>query len=53
MELALWEYDNFLFTHRLGKFTMLVNELGGPFKTDLLREGEDYASYSVEWVLQE
>lgn len=52
MELQLWEYDNLFFSHRLGKFSMLVNETGGPFRTDLVRENDEYTNYSIEWEVE-
>ncbi|QSE96149.1 hypothetical protein [Fulvivirga lutea] len=49
VEIELWDYDLLTPNDKLGTFKMLVNEKGGPFKTDLLVElGED-AKYSLEW----
>ena len=47
--IELWEYDFWTPNDKLGEFNMLVNERGGPFKTDLkAAKGED-AKYSLEW----
>lgn len=47
--IELWEYDFWTPNDKLGVFNMLVNERGGPFKTDLkVEKGED-AKYSLEW----
>ncbi|ELR69372.1 hypothetical protein C900_05062 [Fulvivirga imtechensis AK7] len=48
--LELWDYDLFTPNDMLGTFSMLVNERGGPFTTDLKRDmGTDDSKYSIEW----
>lgn len=48
VELELWEYDNVLFSECIGKFDLLVDEVGGPFQTDL-NIVEASARYSLIW----
>ena len=48
--LELWDYDLFTPDDKLGTFSMLVNERGGPFTTDMKRDkGSDDSRYSIEW----
>ena len=48
--LELWDYDLFTPNDKLGSFSMLVNERGGPFTTDMKRDkGSDDSKYSIEW----
>ncbi len=50
IDIELWDYDFLTPNDKLGTFTMLVNERGGPFKTDLKRaKGAEDAKYSLEW----
>ena len=47
--IELWEYDFWTPNDKLGVFNLLVNERGGPFKTDLkASKGED-VKYCLEW----
>lgn len=48
VELELWEYDNILFSECIGKFDLLVDEVGGPFRTDL-NIMDASARYSIVW----
>ena len=48
VELELWEYDNILFSECLGKFSLLVDEIGGPYHTDL-EIWESSAKYTLIW----
>jgi hypothetical protein len=50
VDFELWDYDFITPNDKLGTFTMLVNERGGPFKTDMkVAKGADDAKYSLEW----
>lgn len=47
--IELWDWDLLSPNDKLGEFTLLLNERGGPFTTDLkASKGED-AKYSLEW----
>lgn len=47
-ELELWDYDFLTPNDKLGVFKMLVNEIGGPFTTDLQKNVKS-TKYSLEW----
>jgi hypothetical protein len=49
MIIELWDYDFITPNDKLGEFVMLVNERGGPFKTDLKALESQDAKYSLEW----
>ena len=46
--LELWDYDLLTANDKLGVFSMLVNERGGPFTTDL-SSSTGSSKYSLEW----
>jgi hypothetical protein len=48
IELELWEYDNILFSECIGKFSLLVDEIGGPYHTDM-ETLESKAKYTLIW----
>lgn len=49
ISIELWDYDFLTPNDKLGEFSMLVNERGGPFTTDLKATGSQDAKYSLEW----
>jgi hypothetical protein len=50
VEIELWEYDNFLISQQLGKFSLLLDGTGGPFTTDLIVQSvKTRARYSLIW----
>ncbi len=49
IKIELWDYDFLTPNDKLGEFTMLVNERGGPFRTDLKQTDGEMAKYSLEW----
>ncbi|MEQ8476521.1 hypothetical protein [Fulvivirga sp.] len=49
VSMELWEYDFWTPNDKLGTFSMLINERGGPFRTDLKAEKGEAAKYSLEW----
>ncbi len=49
INIELWDYDFLSPNDKLGEFLMLVNERGGPFKTDLKSVESEDAKYSLEW----
>ncbi|UII30321.1 hypothetical protein LVD17_18680 [Fulvivirga ulvae] len=49
LSIELWDYDVISRDDKLGLFTMLVDEKGGPFRTDMLADNEHGAKYSLEW----
>ncbi len=48
VELELWDYDLLTANDKLGVFSMLINERGGPFNTDLSNSTGN-SKYSLEW----
>ena len=52
LSLELWDYDYMSRNDKLGLFTMLVNEKGGPFRTDMLAQNDHGAKYSLEWEVR-
>lgn len=48
VDLELWDYDLLSANDKLGVFSMLVNERGGPFNTDLSQTSGS-SKYSIEW----
>lgn len=49
VHIELWEHDTFSSNDHLGDFTVVVNEIGGPYLTDLEKKESAFASYSLEW----
>ena len=49
MEIELWDYDFLSRNDLLGKFRMPLDQAGGPFTTDLTKEGNTSAAYTLEW----
>lgn len=50
LSFELWDYDRFSSNDNIGLFTMLVNERGGPFFTDLSKFNlTSKAKYTLEW----
>lgn len=49
MTIELWDWDLLTPNDKLGEFTMLVNERGGPFRTDMKSIDSQEAKYSLEW----
>ena len=49
LEIELWDYDFLSANDLLGKFNLPLDTAGGPFTTDLTREGDTKASYTLEW----
>jgi hypothetical protein len=49
MVLELWDYDLLSPNDKLGDFTFSLLEKGGPYRTDLKREKESQARYTLEW----
>ena len=49
ISIELWDYDFVSSNDKLGLFTMLVDEKGGPFTTDMLAHSSRGAKYSLEW----
>jgi hypothetical protein len=47
--LELWDYDFLSPNDRLGEFKFKLLEKGGPYRTDLSREKDSNARYSLEW----
>ncbi|TRX62063.1 hypothetical protein FNH22_01720 [Fulvivirga sp. M361] len=47
--LELWDYDFFSPNDHLGTFNMLINEKGGPYRTDLDLKESRNAKYTLEW----
>lgn len=47
--IELWDYDLLTPNDKLGEFSMLINERGGPFTTDLKVTPGEEAKYSLEW----
>ena len=48
VNVELWDYDLITANDNLGVFSMLVNERGGPFTTDLNTNKND-AKYTLKW----
>jgi hypothetical protein len=53
LEIELWDFDYLSSHDLLGKFTILLDEPGGPYQTDMIqnREKTRIAKYSIEWEL--
>ena len=49
IEVELWDYDTWTPNDKLGIFKMLVDEKGGPYTSDLVRDSGSGAKYSLEW----
>ena len=50
IEIEIWDYDFLTPNDRLGKCRMIVDDTGGPFRTDLRPEKVgDQAKYTLEW----
>lgn len=49
LQVELWDYDTWSPNDKLGFFKMIVDGVGGPFTSDLMREKESRAKYSLEW----
>lgn len=49
MTIELWDWDFLTPNDKLGEFIMLVNERGGPFRTDMKTVESQEAKYSLEW----
>jgi len=49
-KLEIWEYDLFSPNDKLGVFTMIIDERGGPFQTDMVpHTKKEVAKYTLEW----
>ncbi len=49
--LELWDYDLLSPNDKLGEFRFQLLSKGGPYRTDLKKEKESSAKYSLEWEL--
>ncbi len=49
VELELWDYDRFSPNDNLGKFKLLVDEVGEGFTAELRREKESEGKYILNW----
>jgi hypothetical protein len=53
IELELWEYDNVISRICVGKFMLPINELGGPFVSDIRSNTTTFSKYSLLWELRQ
>lgn len=51
VELELWEYDPLMPNSKLGQFRLLVDQHSDTFTTDLTREDDSSARYTLNWEL--
>jgi len=49
VELELWDYDRFTPNDSLGKFNLLVDEVGGNFTAELKRGKSSGGKYVLHW----
>lgn len=49
LTIELWDFDFLSPNDKLGEFSMLVNERGGPFNTDMSIKESKTAKYSLTW----
>ena len=50
LTLEVWDYDLWSPNDLLGKCTMIIDQKGGPFSTDMVPiKGTDKARYTLEW----
>ena len=49
LEVELWEYDTFNPNDKLGYFQLLLDDKGGPYRTDLQKANSSFARYTLVW----
>ena len=52
VSIELWEHDFLFFKKKLGEFSLLIDQPGGPFITDLQLKSKEFARYSLMWEVR-
>jgi hypothetical protein len=52
VNIELWENDFIFFKKKLGDFTLILDQRGGPFITDLQLKSKEFARYSLMWEVR-
>lgn len=52
VNIELWENDFIFFKKKLGEFTLILDQRGGPFITDLELKCKEFARYSLMWEVR-
>jgi hypothetical protein len=52
VSIELWENDFLFFKKKLGEFTLILDQRGGPYITDLQLKSKEFARYSLMWEVR-